>query len=411
MRLRLASQWPWMVVVVATAWLLSGATLSEIRQVGAKRQLLGHALSAGGCPMLQAPAGVCGSAQESKLGLQSPHLDGNEAGLEPGSYLAMVSALCSREGPGGDMRGRSSDQPAGLDPLDVYALGCARYARLDLAAATQSWSQAGAAARFVQLGERCSGSAPALARADYDLALATSEIGGAALLQDLVWYYSSLEPSDQLRMALKRYQAIGDQAAPMYYLTVGRALLALGANDEAIDSLMRAADLDPESWTPWFWAGMAYSEAGDLDLARQMYEQGLVIEPGEGLLMVRLGDLLRARGDWDGAYTWYHQASKIESSAAKAVASMCRVRLDQERFLEAFELANRLLALDSRAYAWELASRAAEGAGELRQARTSMERALELDPENEDYLESLSTLCAKEDSAGCPDPAQGEDGQ
>jgi tetratricopeptide (TPR) repeat protein len=71
-------------------------------------------------------------------------------------------------------------------------------------------------------------------------------------------------------------------------LLQGQALRAMERYDDAIDSLVQAADNDPDNLHTWLALGWCYKRVGRLDLAIEALEEALAVEPGEAILYYNL---------------------------------------------------------------------------------------------------------------------------
>jgi Flp pilus assembly protein TadD len=100
-------------------------------------------------------------------------------------------------------------------------------------------------------------------------------------------------------------------------------------------SAAQAADVDPTDVAVLTDLGDAYLKDGRVDLAEQAYRRALAVDPRDGDVHVRLGELLLARGDRGGASAEAESALRWHPASARAVhlaaqsASSGSVNIDQ----------------------------------------------------------------------------------
>ena len=75
-----------------------------------------------------------------------------------------------------------------------------------------------------------------------------------------------------------------------------------------IDLAKYAVTLYPERSEAYFWLGDAYLKAGEKQQAANAFEQGLALDPTDGLTWRQLGDLYREGGDLGAAVQAYDKA-------------------------------------------------------------------------------------------------------
>jgi len=80
-----------------------------------------------------------------------------------------------------------------------------------------------------------------------------------------------------------------------------------------------AADVDPTDVAVLTDRGDAYLKDGRVDLAEQAYRRALAVDPRDGDVHVRLGELLLARGDRGGASAEAESALRWHPASTRAV--------------------------------------------------------------------------------------------
>lgn len=87
----------------------------------------------------------------------------------------------------------------------------------------------------------------------------------------------------------------------------GSAYAELGQYDKALEDILRAVELDPESSTAW--SGLCWSHilAGDFVAARAACEKGHLLNPDAFAFTVNLGHTSLLQGDRAAAWAWYEK--------------------------------------------------------------------------------------------------------
>jgi len=80
-----------------------------------------------------------------------------------------------------------------------------------------------------------------------------------------------------------------------------------------------AADVDPTDVAVLTDRGDAYLKDGRVDLAEQAYRRALAVDPRDGDVHVRLGELLLARGDRGGASAEAESALRWHPASTRAL--------------------------------------------------------------------------------------------
>jgi len=143
------------------------------------------------------------------------------------------------------------------------------------------------------------------------------------------------------------------------YNNLGMEYAAVGRDTEAIGFFEKAMELDSRLFGPWYNLAAIYEKFGDLESAEKNYLAALERDPAELSIYENLQTIYNAQG-------------KLEEAIRVTEQSLATNPAD------AFMLANLGLLYESR--------------GEPEKARFSLERALDLEPDNLPYREALDRI-------------------
>jgi len=113
-------------------------------------------------------------------------------------------------------------------------------------------------------------------------------------------------------------------------LSRARDAAAAGRVDDAIAMFTRAIQGSPESAFLYRELAAVERQKGDDGKALEHLRKGVALEPGDARSLAQIGDILAARGDFDGAAKAYVNALAVEPSAeidAKLEAVLARAEL------------------------------------------------------------------------------------
>jgi len=183
--------------------------------------------------------------------------------------------------------------------------------------------------------------------------------------------------ADERRARLARANPIVARAARVQELVVrGKQAEANGKYSQAANDYLTALGLDPRHPEARALAEEAKKRAG-AERARERYDRGLEAE---------------VVGNRGGALSAFREAAALDPGTSRYAMAASRAALEMGDHAEARGLAEQAVrAAPREARAFEVLGAALHAAGEPREARRALERALELDP----ALESARTLLKK----------------
>jgi tetratricopeptide (TPR) repeat protein len=153
--------------------------------------------------------------------------------------------------------------------------------------------------------------------------------------------FIELDQAEQLRQQgkLDRAQKICDALVRQHpdYMGALHTLGLIHADREnyqrALDCLVRAAMLNPRSWTTLTALSGVYLRLDAPEMAAQTLEQARLIKPRDANVLVTLGEIYREEREYELARDAYRQATEIEARLAPAMfgLGMCCSFLGQYR--------------------------------------------------------------------------------
>lgn len=183
-----------------------------------------------------------------------------------------------------------------------------------------------------------------------------------------------------------------EDEAPFPELLVWSARRALdeGRPSEALKLFERASEIDPALATAFEGIGRCYVALGELERAEDAYARSVVADPDYGLGHYNLGVSRSQRGRFAEALVSFREALRIQGEQLPTLLAYGEAAAhagDPLLALEAFERATRSDPTSSAAHQLR-----GNILGQLRrfdEAVRSLERSLELDPQNQDAQRAL----------------------
>src|SRR5687767_6086873 len=112
------------------------------------------------------------------------------------------------------------------------------------------------------------------------------------------------------RVDVLRFRSLQD------VIEAGRTAAAAGRLAEASDAYQRALQASPDSAFLHRELALIERRQGNVDAALERFRRAVELDGGDQTSLVQMGELLEARGDFQGAETAYRRASEIEPTTA-----------------------------------------------------------------------------------------------
>jgi predicted Zn finger-like uncharacterized protein len=210
------------------------------------------------------------------------------------------------------------------------------------------------------------------------------DLAEALIAQGSIWFSrgDKQKARDKLEAALKTpsRSAVDEEAA-------GDLALQLGDGKTAKECFARALQLDPEDPQAHSAMGRALAWLGDLPGARAELESALRQVDTDPVLHYEYGSLLRRIGDSQGALSALQRAVQLDGKDHRFRSRLGALLVERREYEKAeAELRRARLGHDRFGETEFNLSRALAGQGKLGEAIDSMRRAVDLEPDNPEYL-------------------------
>jgi S1-C subfamily serine protease/cytochrome c-type biogenesis protein CcmH/NrfG len=158
---------------------------------------------------------------------------------------------------------------------------------------------------------------------------------------------------------------------------------------KAVRAYREALQIETNNSEVWMKLGTAYADLEDKENASNAFRKAVVLEPNNTTLWVNIGDAYKKMSDSEHALDAYKQAIRIKPIDSALWVTLAEAYLPNQRqqAIEALEKAQDLGPSDGGVWwriglGWKLLEK-------YKQAETSFEKAVQLDPLNSMYLLSL----------------------
>lgn len=286
--------------------------------------------------------------------------------------------------------------------LALHARGVLAWKQGRQADAYAFWRQAGTAHYFVAVGTSCltRGYVDAADRY-FSLALNSMPADDLAGYQVLVKYFSERGDRTATERSLAAYLALDPSISKDHYLLLSRAYLLLNRFSDAQQSIAQLVELALDDAEAWYVAGMLAYDQKDFTLARDTWQHALALAPGRLDTYIYMGNSYLLQQEMDEAYNWYARGLTVAPENSWSLVNMANVRLAQRRFRETLDLAVRATAVDKGAHIPSLAAQAAVGLQDWATARSWIEQAIRIGPNDVNYHILRAQICQSSGDSAC----------
>ncbi|NLS94304.1 MAG: tetratricopeptide repeat protein [Planctomycetaceae bacterium] len=195
--------------------------------------------------------------------------------------------------------------------------------------------------------------------------------------------------SDEVQLAQTR------SAAAFALTDIGRVHGARGDLPEALKLWTRAAEIDPQHLECRQLLVSIYQQSQEYEKALHFLEQLAAIEPGNPVHQVNIGVLASQTGRFDDAEKAFRRVQQLIPDRYEGYAGLAKLYLDGNKdAAEAQRSAQKAVDLAPIGGNFYLLGRAQLKGGNLKEALTALERALELERGNLIYQQALEEVRA-----------------
>lgn len=122
-------------------------------------------------------------------------------------------------------------------------------------------------------------------------------------------------------------------------LIIGACQQAQGRNDDAVETMQRAVELDGSRAESWFQLARARRQAGDEDGASEALQQAIVLDPNHAMARVERARQCQAAGDGESAEAHFRTALRADPDCVPALVGLAERRFEEGQLDKAQELA------------------------------------------------------------------------
>lgn len=195
----------------------------------------------------------------------------------------------------------------------------------------------------------------------------------------------SLASIDRHRVAIVAFdQALKiDPGATVAKIEKARALLKLGAVDEALYQIDEMISQNPSSWEAWFLRGEAKKLRKDPEEALIAFEKALELEPTRPETMGKMGTLLGEMGKYENALFCFDWALEKNPKLEDLWVGKGEILLNLYKFEEASKCFDGAIEINPRHFsAWSRRGETLFRRGFFSEATEAFKMALTLNPES-----------------------------
>lgn len=173
---------------------------------------------------------------------------------------------------------------------------------------------------------------------------------------------------------------------------------------KAQKSLEKAVELDPGHIRARIWLAGYYAQApsfagGSREKAKDQFEKIFAIDPNNKMALLNQGIILTSFQEYDEALASFERILDLQVDYYAAYFQIGRLSRESGKFHEQGELSLIKFIdlaqgeyMDSKDEAWWLLGQIYQQQHKTNEARQAFEKAISLDPENEDYQKSLKNI-------------------
>jgi len=238
---------------------------------------------------------------------------------------------------------------------------------------------------------------PDLTNAYHGLLTVCTRLKQRAEAQEYMAIFNKLKAED--RKDLKGRKVAFDDATAMRkgvaktYMHAGQMYRDRGDPQKALELLERAVALDPENTVYLMKLAALYGTSNQIAEALQVHKKISEIEPQNSLCHLNTGILSAKLKQYVDAEKAFRKVITLTPESSAGYRSLAQIYLETQRNLPAArELAEQAVALEATAANYFVLSWACNKNGDTANAFSAMKRAVELEPQNPRYQQTLRLI-------------------
>ncbi|MGA1821573.1 MAG: tetratricopeptide repeat protein [Thermoplasmatota archaeon] len=168
-------------------------------------------------------------------------------------------------------------------------------------------------------------------------------------------------------------------------------------HQEALNCLDQATKLDDDHNLAWYEKGRILEKTyGMIDDALKCYRKSIMIDPDDPEVLLACANVYSEKKDMEKAFEYFGKAIEADPSFIESYTMMATSAIKGKNFDKAHEILNQALQVDPKNdRIWMLKAQAFRIQGELTKSLECYKRVLRFNPENQDALNSKTSLEAQ----------------
>ena len=238
---------------------------------------------------------------------------------------------------------------------------------------------------------------PGQANAVYGLATVCARLGDADKAREYSETFKRLKAEERARLRDNKTQyddyAAVQKTVAMTWMNSAKLYRSKGALPQAETLLKQAIGLDPNNVMGYLELGALYQAAREPDKALELFKKMRDLQPNAALSYLMIGMLSAQTKLWDDAEDAFETYIRLAPNTSQGYRQLARLYLiNQKQLVLAKQLAGKALALEASAANYFVWGWACDSAGDTVNALPAVERALALDPRNQEYRRLLQAI-------------------
>jgi tetratricopeptide (TPR) repeat protein len=190
--------------------------------------------------------------------------------------------------------------------------------------------------------------------------------------------------------------AITQKSVAQTHTDVGRVYVKAGRVREAEALWLKAAELDPKNSLCRLQLAVIYQQTGKHHEALKYYEEIAKADPNDPLVQLNMGRVWMKLNDTEQAEQAFTQALRLAPNQPESHSSLAELYLQNRiKLAEAVALAETAVKLAPEAKYYALLGRRTPMSNDRSGALTAFNRAIELQPDNRQYVQFRTMLLEK----------------